>query len=411
MHALDFSGLFTLFVASAYDVLLPGHLTPLLIALLISGRGRINIWGLCLGMAVGHTVIMSSAIVLGMFLKISLQSPVFGQFGIILRHVIYALSFFFGIYFAYLAYKEYTHSRSPHHHHPHPHEPRAGHAHPFWLGVLLGLVPCPATAGYAVIGMQLTAFLWMALIAVFAGMLLSLVIIGVSVFYLPAFAERIHKGISGMPLYILAAIVCFAYSMYGFREFKKDFPVTWHHTWAWTNPLRAQEQELRLFYTVSISSNTTADIHVIKNDDTYTVAFSFDYLEKHPPHFLSSLELMSPINEMTQEEYSAFLKKLRDYLEENRGANWQPDKIFMARHISTIHNVAISTHSEADFVVMRNTNDVQLIFNVNAPGKTVEKLRNTLEITSTTTCMSRVEYELFLSRLHACLTLTPLKRK
>ncbi len=284
MEALDFSGLFTLFIASAYDVLLPGHLTPLLIAFLISGRGRINIWALCLGMALGHSVVMSTAIVLGIVLKATLLSPVFGQFGIVSRHVIYSVSFVFGLYFSYVAYKEYTRQRT-HAHHQHPHSTGPGHAHPFWLGVLLGAVPCPATAGYAVIGMHLTAFLWMALSAVFAGMLLSLIIIGISVFYLPQLAERIHKGISGVPLYTLAALVCFAYSVYGFREFKKDFPVTWHRMWAWTNPIHAQEQELRMFYDVSIGTNNTADIQVNKNDDTCMVVFSFDYLETHPPHF------------------------------------------------------------------------------------------------------------------------------
>ncbi len=114
---------------------------------------------------------------------------------------------------------------------------------------------------------------------------------------------------------------------------------------------------------------------------------------------------------MTQKEYSAFLKRLHAYLEENRGVDWQPENIFMARHISAIHTVVIATNIPADFIVTRMTNDVLVVYNVDASADTQESLRKALDMPATTSRMSRVKYELFLSRLHAYLTLTPLEKE
>lgn len=409
MEVLDFSALFTLFMASAYDVLLPGHMTPLLIAFLLSGRGKVNVWRLCLGMALGHSIIMSGAIVAGMGVKTVLQSPMLGQFGLISRQVIYGLAAVCGVYFTYIAIRSWRHARSDEH--THTHMPSPGAHHPFFLGVAFGVVPCPATAGYAVIGMQMSMLLWQAIIAVVAGMMVSLSLIGLGVFYMPRLGRRLHKGLQGTPLYTLAAIVCFAYAVYGALQFHKDYPLTWHRMWAWVDPIASGEKELRRFYAVDIHDDDDADIAVHERDDgRYDVTFSFEYLGAQPRDLLPRLGCPAPFVIMSRDEYSTFLRTLREYLDTTTGASWHPAGVFMARHISMIHHVSIATNRPADILVSRTPSGVCVEVTNDVLDRAPANFLEMLGMSTTTTDVSRVEYDMFLSRLHASLSLTPLNQ-
>lgn len=410
MDILALPAIFTLFLASAYDVLLPGHLTPLFVAILLSGQGKIKLLPMCIGMATGHATVMCGSIIIGATLAATLQSPTFGWYGILSRYVIYALTFAFGVYFLHAALRARSSCEAVQ---PYLQEKFAklSYAHPFWLGIILGGVPCPATMGYAVIGMQLSAQLWYAITAVFAGMLVSLSLLGAAIYYVPRLITRLQRGLSGTPLFLIAAVVCFAYSVYGAWHFKTDFPHTWHRMWAWVHPIRAYENELRIFYTLDIGPEENASVQVIARDnDTYQIAFSFDFLAGKPPHFLPSLELHSPFATMTREEYRSLLVRLRDYFSSTVGTQWCPAHVYMARHISHVHDVTIATNMPADFLVSRMSESVRIISTLDAPQHTRERIQHAVGMSSATTELSRVEYETFLSRLHAFLTLTPIDR-
>ena len=88
---------------------------------------------------------------------------------------------------------------------------------------------------------------------------------------------------------------------------------------------------------------------------------------------------------------------------------WDPSDVFMSRHIRTAHGVILRNDVGADIMVQRKDKKVSIVFTERFIKKAGEDIVWVLGLGGVECVMSRKEYLSFLNKLHAYLTVTPVR--
>jgi len=97
--------------------------------------------------------------------------------------------------------------------------------------------------------------------------------------------------------------------------------------------------------------------------------------------------------------------------EQQQSHSWDPLDVFMANHIRTAHRLYIGAESFNDLIIEYDGDRLAVWFSDSMVEQTGGQIYDVFKFPDTGQEMEKKEYLVFLTKLHAYLTINPIKRK
>ena len=97
--------------------------------------------------------------------------------------------------------------------------------------------------------------------------------------------------------------------------------------------------------------------------------------------------------------------------EQQQKSSWDPLDVFMANHIRTAHRLYIGTESLNDLIIEYDEDQLIVRFSDSMIEQTEGQIYDVFDFPATGLEIGKKEYLVFLTKLHAYLTINPIKRK
>ena len=96
--------------------------------------------------------------------------------------------------------------------------------------------------------------------------------------------------------------------------------------------------------------------------------------------------------------------------QQQQASSWDPCDVFMANHIRTAHGLYIGTESLNDLIIEYDGDQLVVRFSDSMAEQTGGQIYDVFKFPDTGQEMGKNEYLVFLTKLHAYLTINPVKR-